>query len=52
MTGAGFGGCTVSLSRHEALPRLRDAIETSYRDRLEHDLEIYVIERNLEAGLL
>lgn len=52
MTGAGFGGCTVTLVRCEAVPRLKRALRSRYEDRFDHDLEIYVVERTLEAGLL
>ncbi len=52
MTGAGFGGCTVALARREAVPALRRHLETRYQERFERRPEVYVVERNLEAGLL
>lgn len=52
MTGAGFGGCTVTLVRREALSRLKQALTTRYQERFDHDLDIYVVEHNLETDLL
>lgn len=52
MTGAGFGGCTVTLVRRDATEHLRRAMEARYRERFAPDLETYVVERNLKAGLL
>lgn len=52
MTGAGFGGCTVTLARCEAVPRLKRAMQARSRQRFGRELAIYVVKRNLEAGLL
>ncbi len=30
MTGAGFGGCTINLVRHDAIDALRQAVEREY----------------------
>ena len=52
MTGAGFGGCTVTLARRGAAGRLQRALQTRYRERFARDLETYLVERNFEAELL
>lgn len=52
MTGAGFGGCTVTLARRSAVPALEQAMRKRYQERFERDIETYVVERNCEAGLL
>ena len=33
MTGGGFGGCTVTLLRSDAVPAFRDAIAQAYNSR-------------------
>ena len=52
MTGAGFGGSTVTLARQDAVPRLKRAMEHRYSERFDRELETYVVERNLEAEAL
>lgn len=52
MTGAGFGGCTVTLARAEAAPHLKRALEAHYRQRFDRPPEVYVVKQNLEAGVL
>ena len=42
MTGAGFGGCTVNLVSHEAVPALVEAVETRYPAETGLTPEVYV----------
>ncbi len=44
MTGAGFGGCTVSLVREEALERFGREVIEAYRQRTGLPAEMYVCE--------
>jgi galactokinase len=52
MTGAGFGGCTVNLVRHAAVPRFRDEIETRYAQLTGRTPTIYVVRATTGAGPL
>ncbi|MFM2106160.1 MAG: hypothetical protein RL338_1192 [Chloroflexota bacterium] len=52
MTGAGFGGCTVNLVRHDALPALERAVETTYRRRTGRVPRVLVVEPASGAGLV
>ena len=49
MTGAGFGGCTVTLIHMDAIETLRANL-TSYTDRFGLNPEMFVLQGNLEAG--
>jgi galactokinase len=42
MTGAGFGGCVVSLVRTDAAERVTDEIDRQYRDRTNVEPDVYV----------
>ncbi|HHY50694.1 MAG TPA: galactokinase, partial [Alphaproteobacteria bacterium] len=42
ITGAGFGGCTVSLVEHGAVDRFRHEVANAYRDATGRDATIYV----------
>jgi galactokinase len=52
MTGAGFGGCTVSLVEHGAEEALRDAVLTRYRRRTGLEPSVYVVDTVDGAGPL
>jgi len=43
MTGAGFGGCTVSLVEHGAEEALRDAVLAQYQKRTGLEPRVYVV---------
>jgi galactokinase len=49
MTGAGFGGCTVTLIHMDAIETLRANL-ASYTDRFGLNPEMFVLQGNLEAG--
>ena len=49
MTGAGFGGCTVTLIHMDAIDTLRANL-TSYTDRFGLNPDMFVLQGNLEAG--
>ena len=52
MTGAGFGGCTVSLVHKDAVNDLADKLNTDYTARFGLKPGVFVLEGNLEAGPL
>ena len=43
MTGAGFGGCTVSLVKHGAEETLRDAVLAQYQRRTGLEPSVYIV---------
>jgi galactokinase len=49
MTGAGFGGCTVTLIHMDAIETLRTNL-LPYTDRFGLNPEMFVLQGNLEAG--
>ena len=44
MTGGGFGGCTVSLVREDAINTFIDHVGKNYKERTGIDPEFYVAE--------
>ena len=44
ITGGGFGGCTVSIVKNEAVDTFIDSIGRTYREKVGHDAEFYVVE--------
>ena len=50
MTGAGFGGCTVSLVHKDAVSLLVDRLNTDYSGRFNLTPGVFILEGNLEAG--
>jgi len=52
MTGAGFGGCTVSLVRNEALDTFRDHVAARYRQAVGREPEILVCRASAGAALV
>lgn len=44
MTGAGFGGCTVSIVKESAIEEFIRVVGETYRDRIGYDADFYVVE--------
>ena len=44
MTGAGFGGCTVSIVRDEAIDAFIDQVGKAYEARIGYKADFYVVE--------
>jgi galactokinase len=44
MTGAGFGGCTVSLVGNEAVEEFIEKIGKAYQDKIGYAADFYVVE--------
>lgn len=52
LTGAGFGGCTVSLVRLDRVDRFRERVAEAYRRDCGKDAELYVTRPAAGAGLV
>jgi galactokinase len=52
MTGAGFGGCTVSLVHKDAVKTLEERLNNDYTARFNLTPGIFILGRNFEAGPL
>jgi galactokinase len=50
MTGAGFGGCTVSLVKKDAASRLEEAIRSRYPGQSGYEPDVYLFEPSGGAG--
>ena len=44
MTGGGFGGCTVSIVKNDAVDTFISSIGKAYQEKVGHDAEFYVVE--------
>lgn len=44
MTGAGFGGCTVSIVKDEAIDTFIEKVGTAYREKIGYAADFYVVE--------
>lgn len=44
ITGGGFGGCTVSIVKNEAVDKFKEEITKVYKEKCGIDCEIYVVE--------
>lgn len=44
MTGAGFGGCTVSIVKDEAVDTFIDKVGTAYKSKIGYAADFYVVE--------
>ena len=44
MTGAGFGGCTVSIVENDAVDTFQNVIGPAYEEKVGHKAEFYVVD--------
>ena len=44
MTGAGFGGCTVSLVENSMIDEFINTVGSAYKDKIGHDASFYISE--------
>lgn len=44
ITGAGFGGCTVSIVKDEAVESFKEKVGAAYRERVGKEADFYVVE--------
>lgn len=44
ITGGGFGGCTVSIVKNEAVDTFRDQIGAAYKEKTGNEAEFYVVD--------
>lgn len=44
ITGGGFGGCTVSIVKDEAVEAFKEKVGAAYRERVGKDADFYVVE--------
>lgn len=44
MTGAGFGGCTVSIVKDEAVEHFIEAVGSAYEKKIGYSADFYVVE--------
>jgi galactokinase len=51
ITGGGFGGCTVSIVKNDAVDKFIEEIGSAYKNRVGHEAEFYVVDIGDGAGL-
>lgn len=51
ITGGGFGGCTVSIVREDAVDHFIESIGTAYEEKVGHKAEFYVVDIGDGAGI-
>ena len=44
ITGGGFGGCTVSIVKNEAVSEFQEKIKTAYKEKTGIDCEFYIVD--------
>ncbi len=52
ITGGGFGGCTVSIVKNNAVDQFVETIGTAYEEKVGHKAEFYVVDIGNGAGRL
>lgn len=52
MTGAGFGGCTVSIVKEEAIDEFIKKVGTAYEEKIGYAADFYVVSVGDGAGIL
>jgi len=52
ITGGGFGGCTVSIVKNEAVDTFIETIGAAYEEKVGHKAEFYVVDIGNGAGIL
>ena len=52
ITGGGFGGCTVSIVKNDAVDNFISKIGAAYKEKVEHEAEFYVVDIGDGAGIL
>ena len=52
ITGGGFGGCTVSIVKNDAVEGFISAIGSTYKEKVGHEAEFYVVDIGDGAGII
>ena len=52
ITGGGFGGCTVSIVKNQAIPSFQEKLSKAYKEKVGMDCEFYVVDIGDGAGRL
>lgn len=52
ITGGGFGGCTVSIVKDEAVESFQEKVGAAYRERVGKDADFYVVEIGDGPGIV
>lgn len=52
ITGGGFGGCTVSIVKNDAVDSFIETIGKAYQEKVGHEAEFYVVDMGEGAGKL
>lgn len=52
ITGGGFGGCTVSIVKDEAVERFKEQVGAAYRERVGKDADFYVVEIGDDSSIV
>ena len=52
ITGGGFGGCTVSIVKNDAVDNFIETIGQKYEEKVGHKAEFYVVDIGDGAGVL
>ena len=52
ITGGGFGGCTVSIVKNDAVDTFIETIGKAYQEKVGHEAEFYTVDIGDGAGRL